>query len=120
MRRRSRSRERMPRQKVAARRFRFVGVGPVTLPARLGRQTLWAGDTFSCDELDWAIKSTFELVAAPALVPLPVVEPEVTTLTPAQFAGLSFKDARAYALGLYGIKGRSKAELLREYTEARG
>jgi hypothetical protein len=68
--------------------------------------------------IDWATKPLFERVEA--VKPLPVVTPEPVTLTPEQFAGLSFKDGKAYAFGLYGIKARSKKELLREYTEARG
>lgn len=111
-------RERTLRAKVTPRRFRFVGLGPVTLPVRLGRQILATGDVFTCDELDWSLKAQFEL--AVALVPLPVIEPEPTTLTPEQFGALSFGEGRAYALSLYGIKARSKKELLREYTAARG
>jgi hypothetical protein len=81
------------------------------------------GDEFECARINWASKNSFELVQAAdpgraQAPPMPVRDP--VTLTPAQFAALPFSEARQYALGLYGIKARSKAELLREYTEARG
>jgi hypothetical protein len=96
-----------------------------------------SGDTFT-DVKDWSRKRGFGIVVdfvppttAPAAVtvvlpeliedaPILVDGPAVPTLDPEELRELKFADAKAYAFDMYGIKARGWAELIAEYTEARG